>query len=158
MFVFKALRELLVPANLRRILGSLFEAATVNNACRKMRNYLGVFLRFLSRTPLSSVGPCARFLKRKGVPCVLFNLPTTTLTVCHAAPRSGGTGMGTLVVTNITTYFISNVARPLRFSFVFVTPTLFIFRTVVNNVSFVLVSLLKMVINGANNKFVSFLL
>lgn len=90
---------------------------------------------------------------------VVFNLPKTTLTVCHyTGPRGGGTTNKLLLSTTLT-YVFANVARPLRFSFLFMTPTLFMIRIVLTNTTCVVTRVLGVTMKLAfSNNFLSLFL
>lgn len=90
---------------------------------------------------------------------VVFNLPNTTLTVCrYTGPRGGGRTNKLLLSTTLT-YVVAKVARPLRFSFLFITPVLFTMRIVLTKSTCVVTRVLGVTIKLAfSNKFVSLFL
>lgn len=111
---------------------------------------------FVTRVDSGMRGLATNAFVANGFPFVVFNLPTTTLTVCRRTHPRGGIMIKNLVTSTTLASFLANVARPLRFSFLFMTPVLFTIRTIFTNLSFVAVRLLSMGVNVAfSNNLVS---
>lgn len=89
---------------------------------RGVTNTRGVFFTRLTSPGRANLFACKAHFFTNHFTAVVFNLPTTSLTVCRSVPGWGhGTGNNVCFDDTLAS-FLANVARPLRCVFLFITP------------------------------------
>lgn len=129
-FIFGATSRLLIPSGLHHIWHNLFWFDTIG--INAMPNYL------------IGLGD-TKFLAGL-FPIMLFGLPGAALAIMHTAKSKNKKTIAILMTSAIISSVLLGITEPIEFSFLFVSPILFIFHAVMTGLSMVLVNLLNITI------------
>ena len=90
----------------------------------------------------------SRFLAQGKIPVMMFALPGAALAMYHCARDEHKTRVKALVIAGALASFTTGITEPLEFSFIFVSPLLFIFHAIMTGLSFALMHVLGVMIGN----------
>lgn len=92
------------------------------------------------------------------MPYMLFGLPAAALAIYRTTPQDKKAKVKALMIAGVAACFVSGITEPLEFSFMFIAPALFVFHAIMGGISFMLMSLLGVIVGNTGGGFIDFLL
>ena len=155
-FIFGTLERLLIPTGLHHVLNSLFRTTPLGGVYDGVEGCLNVFLQYVDRVPLSELQPFTRFLGQGKMPFMMFGLPAAALAIYHTSPAEKKGRVKALMIAGVAASFVSGITEPLEFSFMFIAPALFLFHSIMGGISFMLMSVLDVIIGNTGGGIIDF--
>lgn len=138
-FMFGFIKRLLIPFGLHHIFHAPFwyEFGTYTNLAGEIiRGDMTIFFAQLRDGVEITAG---NFMAGE-FPIMMFGLPAAALAMYHAARPEKKKLVAGLLASGALTSFLTGITEPLEFSFLFVSPLLFVIHAVLDGLSFVLMT------------------
>ncbi len=154
-FLYAFSERLLIPTGLHHILNETVRftpiggVATLNG--ENIVGALSIFNASLAHPGALSndvVREATRFLAQGKIPFMMFGLPAAALAIYHTARPENKGKVKALLTAAALTCFTTGITEPLEFSFIFVSPVLFILHAFLCGVSFMLMNLAGVMIGN----------
>jgi len=98
--------------------------------------------------PDDTVRGATQFLAQGKIPVMMFGLPAAALAIYHTARPEHKQRVKALVLAGALTSFTTGITEPLEFCFIFVSPVLYILHALLTGLSFMLMSMLHLMIGN----------
>lgn len=98
-----------------------------------------------------------RFLAQGKIPVMMFGLPAAALAMYRCAKPEHKQRVKALMMAGALASFTTGITEPLEFSFIFVSPLLFIFHAFMTGLSFACAQLLEMTIGNIQGGLIDFM-
>ncbi|MGX7163843.1 PTS transporter subunit EIIC [Enterococcus massiliensis] len=147
-FLFGFIERLLVPTGLHHILNQLVRFTPIGGVAmldgEQIVGALNIFNRLLteSNPDMSVMREATRFLAQGKIPFMVFGLPAACFAMFQTARPGEKKRVKALLLAAAIASFTTGITEPIEFSFIFVSPILFIFHALMSGLSFMLMSLL----------------
>ncbi|EKN62687.1 PTS system, glucose-specific enzyme II, A component [Neobacillus bataviensis LMG 21833] len=141
-FFFGFIKRLLIPFGLHHIFHAPFwyEFGSYRNAAGQIvRGDMTIFFAQLKDNVKITAG---NFMGGE-FPIMMFGLPAAALAMYHTARPEKKKLVAGLLASGALTSFLTGITEPLEFSFMFVSPFLFVIHAVLDGLSFVLMAVLN---------------
>lgn len=154
-FLYGTSERLLIPTGLHHILNETVRftpiggIATVDN--QTIVGALNIFNAALTHPgsiPDDIVRNATQFLAQGKIPVMMFGLPAAALAIYHTARPEHKQRVKALVLAGALTSFTTGITEPLEFCFIFVSPVLYLLHAVLTGLSFMLMSLMHLMIGN----------
>nr|WP_034949081.1 PTS transporter subunit EIIC [Erwinia oleae] len=154
-FLYGTSERLLIPTGLHHILNETVRftpiggIATVDN--QTIVGALNIFNNALTHPgsiPDDTVRSATQFLAQGKIPVMMFGLPAAALAMYHCARPEHKQRVKALVLAGALTSFTTGITEPLEFCFIFVSPVLYLFHAVLSGLSFMLMSMMHLMIGN----------
>ncbi|MEM6159184.1 PTS transporter subunit EIIC [Erwinia sp. P6884] len=154
-FLYGTSERLLIPTGLHHILNETVRftpiggIATVDN--QTIVGALNIFNTALTHpgsVPDDIVRNATQFLAQGKIPVMMFGLPAAALAMYHCARPEHKQRVKALVLAGALTSFTTGITEPLEFCFIFVSPVLYLLHAVLSGLSFMLMSLMHLMIGN----------
>lgn len=159
-FLFGSLERLLVPTGLHHLLNQLVRFTPIGGVAtidgEQFVGALNIFNEQLAlATPdMNIMRSATKFLSQGKIPFMVFGLPAAALAMYHtAAPENKTKVKGFLFAAALAT-FMTGITEPLEFSFIFLSPILFVFHALMAGFSFMFTNLLGVSIGNVQGGFI----
>lgn len=159
-FLFGSLERLLVPTGLHHILNQLVRFTPIGGvATIDGEQFVGALNIFNEQLALATpdmdiMRSATKFLSQGKIPFMVFGLPAAALAMYHtAAPENKTKVKGFLFAAALAT-FMTGITEPLEFSFIFLSPILFVFHALMAGFSFMFTNLLGVSIGNVQGGFI----
>jgi len=103
------------------------------------------------------VREATRFLAQGKIPVMMFGLPGAALAIYRCAKPEHKQRVKALMMAGALASFTTGITEPLEFSFIFVSPLLFVFHAVMTGLSFALSQLLNVMIGNVQGGLIDFI-
>ncbi|QHM75391.1 PTS system maltose-specific EIICB component [Mixta theicola] len=154
-FLLGACERLLIPTGLHHILNETVRftpiggvAAVDNQTIVGALNIFNASLTHPGTIPDEVVRGATRFLAQGKIPVMMFGLPAAALAIYHTARPEHKQRVKALVLAGALTSFTTGITEPLEFCFIFVSPVLYIIHALLTGLSFMLMSMLHLMIGN----------
>lgn len=154
-FVFGFIERLLIPTGLHHILNQTVRftavGGTANINGEQVVGALNIFNTSLaSKTPVSLdvVRMSTRFLAQGKIPVMMFGLVGAAVAMYQTANEKEKSRIKALMIAGASASFVTGITEPLEFSFIFVSPILFVFHAFMTGLSFFLMQILGVMIGN----------
>ena len=155
-FIFGTLERLLIPTGLHPVLNSLFRTTPLGGTYEGVEGCLNIFLQYVDKVPLSTLQPYTQFLGQGKMPFMMFGLPGAALAIYQTSPSEKKEKVKALMIAGVAASFVSGITEPLEFSFLFIAPALFVFHSLMGGLSFMLMSVLGVIIGNTGGGIIDF--
>lgn len=155
-FIFGTLERLLIPTGLHHVLNSLFRTTPLGGVYQGVEGCLNIFLQFVDQVDLAELQPFTRFLGQGKMPFMMFGLPGAALAIYRTSPSEKKTKVKALMIAGVAACFVSGITEPLEFSFLFIAPALFLFHSIMGGISFMLMSVLGVIVGNTGGGVIDF--
>lgn len=155
-FSFGFLERLLVPTGLHHVLNSIFRTTAVGGTYDGVEGCLNIFLQFFDKVPMETLQPYTKFLGQGKMPFMMFGLPGAALAIYQTSPKEKKNQVKALMIAGVAASVISGITEPLEFSFMFIAPVLYLFHAVMAGISFLLMSVLGVIIGNTGGGLIDF--
>lgn len=138
-FLFGFIKRLLIPFGLHHIFHAPFWyefGSYTTEAGNIVRGDMTIFFAQLKDGVEFTAG---NFMAGE-FPIMMFGLPAAALAMYHAAKPAKKKLVAGLLVSGALTSFLTGITEPLEFSFMFVSPLLFLLHAILDGLSFVLMT------------------
>ncbi|MFK4781435.1 MULTISPECIES: glucose PTS transporter subunit IIA [Lactococcus] len=159
-FLFGSLERLLVPTGLHHILNQLVRFTPIGGvATIDGEQFVGALNIFNEQLALATpdmdiMRSATKLLSQGKIPFMVFGLPAAALAMYHtAAPENKTKVKGFLFAAALAT-FMTGITEPLEFSFIFLSPILFVFHALMAGFSFMFTNLLGVSIGNVQGGFI----
>ena len=157
-FVFGFLERLLIPTGLHHVLNSVFRTTSIGGVFEGVEGGLNIFLQFIDKVDISLLAPYTRFLAQGKFPFMMFGLPAAALAIYQTTPDKNKAAVKSLLIAAVAAAFVSGITEPVEFAFMFIAPVLFLFHAVMGGLSFMLMSLLGVIIGNTGGGIIDFVI
>lgn len=157
-FLFGFLERLLIPTGLHHVLNSIFRTTAVGGQFQGVEGSLNIFLQFVDSVDMAQLAPYTRFLAQGKFPFMLFGLPSAALAIYRTTPKDKQAGVKALLIAAVAATFVSGITEPLEFAFMFIAPVLFLFHSIMAGISFMMMSVLGVVIGNTGGGLIDFII
>ncbi|WP_017470507.1 PTS transporter subunit EIIC [Amphibacillus jilinensis] len=153
-FLFGFLERLLIPTGLHHILNQLVRFTPIGGIAmiegEQVVGALNIFNTALAQDVLDFdlMASATRFLAQGKVPFMVFGLPAAGLAIIRTARSGEQKRVKGLLYAALLASFTTGITEPIEFSFIFVSPILFIFHALMSGLSFMLMDLFNVVIGN----------
>lgn len=153
-FIFGFLERLLVPTGLHHILNQLVRFTPIGGVTmidgEQVVGALNIFNTALAQDILDFdlMATATRFLAQGKVPFMVFGLPAATFAMIKTARSGEQKRVKGLLFAAALASFTTGITEPIEFSFIFVSPILFVFHAFMAGLSFMLMDLFNVVIGN----------
>ena len=155
-FIFGTLERLLIPTGLHHVLNSLFRTTPLGGTFQGVEGCLNIFLQFVDKVPLKDLQSYTQFLGQGKMPFMMFGLPAAALAIYQTSPEEKKPKVKALMIAGVAASFVSGITEPLEFSFMFIAPALFVFHSIMGGISFMLMSVLNVIIGNTGGGIIDF--
>ena len=154
-FLYGSSERLLIPTGLHHILNETVRFTPVGGMAtvdgQTIVGALNIFNTSLTHpgsVPDTTVQEATRFLAQGKIPVMMFGLPAAALAMYHCARPEHKQRVKALVLAGALTSFTTGITEPLEFCFIFVSPVLYLFHALLSGFSFMLMSMLHLMIGN----------
>lgn len=147
--------RLLIPTGLHHILNETVRFTPIGGIAtvdgQTIVGALNIFNTSLTHpgsVPDATVQEATRFLAQGKIPVMMFGLPAAALAMYHCARPEHKPRVKALVMAGALTSFTTGITEPLEFCFIFVSPVLYILHALLSGLSFMLMSLMHLMIGN----------
>ncbi|EXJ23887.1 PTS system, maltose and glucose-specific IIC component [Alkalibacterium sp. AK22] len=153
-FLFGFLERLLIPTGLHHILNQLVRFTPIGGIAEIDGNQvvgaLNIFNTSLAQdTPdMAIMADSTRFLAQGKIPFMVFGLPAAAFAMVKVAYQEKKKEVKGLMSASGLASFTTGITEPIEFSFIFVSPVLFLFHAVMAGLSFMLMDAFGVVIGN----------
>lgn len=155
-FLFGTLERLLIPTGLHHVLNSLFRTTPLGGVFEGVEGCLNIFLQFVDQVDLSLLQPYTQFLGQGKMPFMMFGLPAAALAIYRTTDDSKKKKVKALMIAGVAASIVSGITEPIEFSFMFIAPVLFVFHSLMGGLSFMLMSVLGVIIGNTGGGVIDF--
>lgn len=163
-FVYAFTERILIPTGLHHILNETVRFTPVGGMVH-VNNESVIGALSIFNYALAHPGALAdditreatRFLAQGKIPVMMFGLPAAALAIFRCAKPEHKQRVKALMLAGALASFTTGITEPLEFSFIFVSPLLFIFHAVMSGLSFASAQLLGMMIGNIQGGFIDFM-
>ena len=148
-FIFGFLERILIPTGLHHILNQTVRFTAVGGTAmidgNQVIGSLQIFNAALASTSnidISIFREATRFLAQGKIPVMMFGLPGAALAMYQTASEDSKGRVKALMIAAVAASFTTGITEPLEFSFIFISPILFLFHAIMTGLSFMLSSFL----------------
>ncbi|HBQ80501.1 MAG TPA: PTS maltose transporter subunit IICB, partial [Erwinia persicina] len=154
-FLYGTSERLLIPTGLHHILNETVRFTPIGGIAtvdgQTIVGALNIFNTSLTHpgsVPDATVQEATRFLAQGKIPVMMFGLPAAALAMYHCARPEHKQRVKALVLAGALTSFTTGITEPLEFCFIFVSPVLYLFHALLSGLSFMLMSLMHLMIGN----------
>ena len=147
--------RLLIPTGLHHILNETVRFTPIGGMAtvdgQTIVGALNIFNTSLTHPgaiPDDTVRSATQFLAQGKIPVMMFGLPAAALAIYHTARPEHKQRVKALVLAGALTSFTTGITEPLEFCFIFVSPVLYILHALLTGLSFMLMSILHLMIGN----------
>lgn len=159
-FLFGFIERLLVPTGLHHILNQLVRFTPIGGVAmlggEQVVGALNIFNRLLTEVDpdMNVMREATRFLAQGKIPFMVFGLPAACLAMYQTSKKGEQQRVKALLLAAAIASFTTGITEPIEFSFIFVSPILFIFHALMSGLSFMLMSILGVSIGNVQGGFI----
>lgn len=158
-FFFGAGERILLPFGLHHILVAIIrftEAGGVDIVDgQRIVGALNIFYAEI-KDGLPPSPEFTRFLSQGKMPSFLFGLPAAALAMYMSVPKEKRTLTKGLFLSGVIAVIIGGITEPIEFLFLFVSPLLFVFHSLMTGLGFLVMALLKVAIGNTDGNILDF--
>lgn len=154
-FLLGTSERLLIPTGLHHILNETVRFTPIGGMAtvdgQSIVGALNIFNTSLTHPgaiPDDTVRGATQFLAQGKIPVMMFGLPAAALAIYHTARPEHKQRVKALVLAGALTSFTTGITEPLEFCFIFVSPVLYILHALLTGLSFMLMSMLHLMIGN----------
>ncbi|XXN65101.1 PTS transporter subunit EIIC [Enterobacter ludwigii] len=154
-FLLGTSERLLIPTGLHHILNETVRFTPIGGMAtvdgQSIVGALNIFNTSLTHPgviPDATVRGATQFLAQGKIPVMMFGLPAAALAIYHTARPEHKQRVKALVLAGALTSFTTGITEPLEFCFIFVSPVLYILHALLTGLSFMLMSMLHLMIGN----------
>ncbi|MDH6366580.1 MULTISPECIES: PTS transporter subunit EIIC [unclassified Breznakia] len=155
-FIFGFLERLLIPTGLHHVLNGVFRTTAVGGIYEGVEGCLNIFLQFFDKVPIETMRPFTQFLGQGKMPFMMFGLPAAALAIYKTSPQEKKARVKALLLAGVAACVISGITEPVEFAFMFIAPPLFLFHAVMGGISFMLMSVLGVIVGNTGGGVIDF--
>lgn len=155
-FIFGFLERLLIPTGLHHVLNSIFRTTPLGGVYEGVEGCLNIFLQYVDKVPLADLRTFTQFLGQGKMPFMMFGLPAAALAIYQTSPENKKEKVKALMIAGVAASFVSGITEPLEFSFMFIAPVLFVFHAFMGGISFMLMSVLGVIVGNTGGGIIDF--
>ena len=134
----------------------MFRTTPLGGVYEGVEGCLNIFLQYIDQVPLSELQPFTQFLGQGKMPFMMFGLPAAALAIYRTSPAEKKSKVKALMIAGVAASFVSGITEPLEFSFMFIAPVLFVFHSIMGGISFMLMSVLGVIIGNTGGGVIDF--
>ncbi len=152
-FAFGFLERLLIPFGLHHILNAMFRFTEVGGSLvvggQEVFGALNIFLAQLSDPETISFSTEAtRFLAQGKIPIMVFGLPAAAYAMYKTAKPENRSKVKGILLAGALATFVTGITEPLEFSFLFISPILFVIHAFLSGISFMMMHIFGVAIGN----------
>ncbi|MEY8353550.1 PTS transporter subunit EIIC [Lachnospiraceae bacterium 54-53] len=162
-FVYGAANRLLIPTGLHHILNQVVRFTPVGGTTvidgQTVMGALNIFNTAIasnSAVPNEVFQMGARYVGQGHSLVVIFGLPAAALAMYRAADEKNKARVKALLSASVTASILTGVTEPLEFSFMFISPVLFLFHVVMTGLGYMTAALLRCSVGGVQAGLIDF--
>lgn len=153
-FLFGFLERLLIPTGLHHILNQLVRFTAIGGTAmidgEQTVGALNIFNTLLANNSqdMEVMSQATRFLAQGKIPFMVFGLPAAAFAMVQVALEEKKEEVKSLMSASGLASFTTGITEPIEFSFIFVSPILFVFHAFMAGMSFMLMDFFDVAIGN----------
>lgn len=154
-FIYGFLNRLLIPTGLHHILNQLVRFTPIGGSVsidnRMIFGSLNIFNEMLvSIGPVSTniMKEATKFIGQGHMLIAMFGLTGASLAIYKNSKIENRTGIKALLVAGATASILTGITEPIEFTFIFISPLLFIFHSVMTGLSYLSTNIIGTYVGG----------
>ena len=154
-FLLGTAERILIPTGLHHILNETVRFTPIGGIAtvdgQTLVGALNIFNASLTHpgsVPDEALRNATQFLAQGKIPVMMFGLPAAALAIYHTARPEHKQRVKALMMAGALTSFTTGITEPLEFCFIFVSPVLYLLHAVLTGLSFMLMSMLHLMIGN----------
>lgn len=153
-FLFGMLERLLVPTGLHHILNQLVRFTPIGGTSmiggEQFVGALNIFNAELATNDanIETMREATRFLAQGKIPFMVFGLPAACFAMYRTAREENKNKVKGLLFAAALASFTTGITEPIEFAFIFVSPLLFVFHSIMAGLSFMLMDVFQVSIGN----------
>ncbi len=162
-FVYGSANRLLIPTGLHHILNQVVRFTPVGGTAvidgQTVMGALNIFNTAIaanSEVPNEVFQMGARYVGQGHSLIVIFGLPAAAIAMYRTADEKNKKKVKALLSASVTASILTGVTEPLEFSFMFVSPVLFLFHVILTGVGYMAAALLRCSVGGVQAGLIDF--
>ncbi|HEI8866301.1 PTS transporter subunit EIIC [Serratia sp. AKBS12] len=164
-FVYAFTERILIPTGLHHILNETVRFTPIGGVSPPFHGESIVGALNIFNTALANPGAftdrvvrgATRFLAQGKIPVMMFGMPAAALAIYHCARPEHKKRVKALMMAGALASFTTGITEPLEFTFIFVSPLLFVFHAIMSGLSFALMQLFGVMIGNVQGGAIDFL-
>ncbi len=163
-FVYAFSERVLIPTGLHHILNETVRFTPVGGMVHvdneSVIGALSIFnygLTHPGQLADDTLREATRFLAQGKIPVMMFGLPAAALAIWQCAKPEHKQRVKALMMAGALASFMTGITEPLEFSFIFISPVLFLFHAVMTGLSFAFSQMLGVMIGNIQGGFIDFI-
>lgn len=154
-FIYGFSERMLIPTGLHHVLNQLIRFTPIGGTAvidgKTVSGALSIFQAELvsPHRSLAVIRHATRFLSQGWHPFMLFGLPGACLAMYKTAYLKQRPKIKGMLIASALTAFVAGITEPIEFSFIFISPILWIFHALMAGLSFMLMALLNVGVGNA---------
>lgn len=163
-FIFGFVGRILTPTGLHHILNQMVRFTPIGGSAEVdgelVTGALNIFNAEMAsdNQNLEVMRNATQYLSQGFHPVMLFGLPAACLAMYHTAYSEQRQKVKGMLITVAATSFLAGITEPIEFAFIFISPFLFIFHSIMSGLAFMIMSLLNVIMGNAMGGFGDFLI
>ncbi|SET48181.1 PTS system, D-glucosamine-specific IIC component/PTS system, maltose and glucose-specific IIC component [Lacrimispora sphenoides] len=162
-FVYGAANRLLIPTGLHHILNQVVRFTPVGGTAtidgQTVMGALNIFNTAIasnSQVPNDVFQMGARYVGQGHSLIVIFGLPAAAFAMYRSADDKNKKRVKALLSASVTASILTGVTEPLEFSFMFISPVLFLFHVIMTGIGYMAAALLHCSVGGVQAGLIDF--
>jgi len=162
-FIFGFLERLLIPTGLHHILNQLVRFTDIGGIAtvggEQVYGALNIFNGLLAENSnnYELISQSTRFLAQGKIPFMVFGLPAAAFAMFKTAFKEKKNEVKGLMSASGLASFTTGITEPIEFSFIFVSPILYVFHALMAGMSFMLMDLFNVAIGNVQGGLIDLL-
>ena len=162
-YLYGSLNRLLIPTGLHHILNQIVRFTPIGGTAvidgEPVVGALNIFNAAIASTTgvgndIVAIG--SRYVGQGHMLSVMFGLPAAGLAMIHCAKDKNRNKVKALIVAGIAASILTGITEPLEFTFMFISPILFLFHVIVYGFGFMKMDLLGVAVGGVQAGLIDF--
>ena len=160
-FLFGSGERLLLPLGLHHILVSMIRFTEAGGSAiidgKEVFGALNIFyVELQNNLPISP--SATAFLSQGKMPTFIFGLPAAALAMYRTAAPQNRHKIKGLLISGVIATAVTGITEPIEFSFLFISPLLWLFHVVMTGLGFMVMALLGVVIGNTDGGILDFVI
>ena len=152
-FIYGFLNRLLIPTGLHHILNQLVRFTNIGGTAsingELVSGALNIYnATLISNSPIEVVRIGTKFVGQGHMITAMFALPAAALAIIRTSFPENKKYIKSLMLAAIAASFVTGITEPIEFSFIFISPVLFLFHAVMTGLAYMVMSLLGVAVGN----------
>ena len=160
-FIYGFLNRLLIPTGLHHILNQLVRFTNIGGSTtingEVVTGALNIYnATLVNNSPVDVVRLGTRFVGQGHMIIAMFGLPAAALAIIKTSFPENKKYIKSLMLAAIAASFVTGITEPIEFSFIFISPVLFLFHAVMTGLAYMIMAVLGVAVGNIQAGIIDF--